>query len=130
MQTPHGTVVWSELMTRDVQAAKDHYAATCGWHYELMKMDGGQDYLMASVGDRPVAGIMDISGTADYDGMPPHWFTYIAVDDVDAAVGKTIDMGGEVIKGPFGVPGIGRIAILKDPSGAAVGMITEVAQDS
>ncbi|WP_299791502.1 hypothetical protein [uncultured Marivita sp.] len=47
--------------------------------------------------------------------------------DVDAEVAKTEQMGGEIMRDPFDVPGIGRIAIVKDPAGAMVGLITEAA---
>jgi predicted enzyme related to lactoylglutathione lyase len=61
------------------------------------------------------------------DRVPTRWFTYIAVDDVDAAVKATEERGGKVIRPPFEVPGVGRIAILEDPGGAAVGMMTPAA---
>jgi predicted enzyme related to lactoylglutathione lyase len=112
-------------MTRDPEAAKAYYSRICGWRYDAMTMDNGQDYFVAMTDDRPVAGIMDMSGSTEFDGVSPHWFTYFAVDDVDAAVRQTTEEGGEVIQPPFDVPGIGRIALLKDSSGAKMGMITE-----
>jgi predicted enzyme related to lactoylglutathione lyase len=115
-------------MTRDAEAAKTYYAKICGWSYDAMKMDGGQDYYVAMSAGIPVAGIMDMSGMAVFEELPPHWFTYFAVDDVDAAARQTKEQGGEVVRPPFDVPGIGRIAILKDSSGAAMGMITEAEQ--
>lgn len=125
MQTPHGAGAWSELMTRDIDAAKAFYTETCGWSYDAMTMDDGSAYFVAMVGGKPVAGLMDMSGTPGMTDIPPHWFTYFAVDDVDHAVEQTRACGGEVIRPPFDVEGIGRIAILKDSAGAAMGMITE-----
>ena len=128
MSTPHGGIAWIELMTRDVPAAKSYYAATCGWDYDEMTMDSGQAYFVAMSNGKPVAGLMDMAGNEAYSDLPPHWFTYLAVNDVDKAVEQTREMNGTVVRDPFDVPGIGRIAILKDPSGAAVGMITEAEQ--
>ncbi|MCK0150632.1 VOC family protein [Marivita sp. S6314] len=120
-----GYVAWSELMTRDTKAACDYYAETCGWTFDTMKMDGGQDYFIAMQDGKGVAGIMDIAGIPNYEDTPAHWFTYLGVSDVDAQVAKTSQMGGTVLRPPFDVPGIGRIAIVMDPGGAAFGFITE-----
>lgn len=124
MSDLHGKIWWSELMTRDVAAAKAFYAATCGWSYDEMPMDGGEDYTCAMQGGRPTAGIMDMAGLPGMDGVPPHWFTYIAVDDVDAAAEATAQAGGTILRPAFDVPGVGRIVIVTDPTGAAVGLMT------
>lgn len=126
MSETHGRIWWSELMTRDVAAARAYYTATCGWSFADMPMEGGS-YFVASRMGQPVAGIMDMTGLPGMDGIPAHWFTYIAVDDVDAATAATTAAGGQVIKAPFDVAGVGRIAILADPSGAAVGLMTPAA---
>ena len=130
MSDTHGKIWWSELMTRDVDAAKAYYAATCGWGFEDMPMEGGDDYLCAMQGGRPTAGIMDMSDLPGMENVPPHWFTYIAVDDVDAAAEATAQAGGTIIRAPFDVEGVGRIVIVTDPTGAAVGLMTpaEMAQ--
>lgn len=124
MSEMHGKIWWSELMTRDVAAAKAYYAATCGWQFEEMPMEGEDDYTCAMQGGRPTAGIMDMSGLPDMDGVPPHWFTYIAVDDVDAAAAATEAAGGMIIRPCFDVPRVGRIVIVTDPTGAALGLMT------
>jgi predicted enzyme related to lactoylglutathione lyase len=49
---------------------------------------------------------------------------YIAVEDVDAAVAATRAAGGRVIKEVFEIPDTGRIAIIADPTGAALGIMT------
>ncbi len=125
MSDNHGLVWWTELMTRDLERAVKYYADTCGWSYDTMDMmDGSGTYYVARVGDRPVAGLMDMSSMQHLAEVPPHWFSYFAVDDVEAAVGATRAAGGQVMREPFDVAGIGRIAILTDPIGAAMGLIT------
>lgn len=126
MSGNHGKIWWSELMTRDVEGACAYYAATCGWVFETMPMEGGS-YYVANVDGQPVAGIMDMTGLPGMDEVPAHWFTYIAVDDVDAAAAATEAAGGRIIRPGFSVEGIGRIAILTDPTGAAVGLMTPAA---
>ncbi len=125
MSDRHGMVWWSELMTRDVDAAVKYYSDVCGWTFETMEMEGESGtYYVAKHNDQPVAGIMDMSIFAHLEKVPPHWFTYFAVDDVDATVAATKAEGGSLLREPFEIPGTGRIAILEDPTGAAMGMMT------
>ena len=118
----HGTVHWSELITGDVAAAASFFKNVAGWQINEMPMPNGT-YNLCMVGEKPVAGIMsgDMMGQPNH---PPTWMTYIAVDDVDAASAKAGKAGGQVLKEPFDIPNVGRIAMIKDPSGAVVGLIT------
>ncbi len=123
MNEAHGTVCWSELMTRDLDKVLAYYKDMCGWTIETVNMGEG-DYHICKVGDQMVAGVMDMTGMPGMDETPPHWLTYLAVDDVDAAVKKTESSGGQVYRAPFDIEGVGRIAILSDPGGAALAVMT------
>ncbi|SDL06251.1 VOC family protein [Aliiruegeria lutimaris] len=125
MSINHGVVWWSELMTRDVEKAVAWYREVCGWSIEPMPMERGT-YFVAVAHGKPVAGIMDMSGMEHLAEVPPHWFTYFAVDDVERAMEQTRATGGEVMRPPFDVPGVGRIGIVKDPTGAALGFMKPV----
>jgi uncharacterized protein len=122
MRGSHGTFYWNELMTRDVERAKNFYADTMGWSYDAMPMPGGT-YWLAKMGEQPVGGIFDIGGP-EYKGVAEGWMSYIAVDDVDARVQKAVKAGARLMKPIFDVPGVGRIAILTEPGGAGVGWMT------
>ena len=122
----HGHFYWNELMTRDVEPAKRFYGETIGWSFSAMPMENGT-YWIAMVGDKPVGGVMEMKGE-QFEGLPPHWFSYVAVDDVDGRVSKVERAGGEVIRPVFEVPGVGRIAIVKDAGGAVVGWMTPAKQ--
>ena len=123
MSWSHGKFYWNELMTRDVEGAKKFYAEAMGWTYDAMPMPGGGTYWIAKAGDESAGGIFDISGP-DYAGVPESWMPYIAVDDVDARVSKATKAGAKIMKAPFEVPGVGRIAILLEPGGAPIGWMT------
>jgi hypothetical protein len=118
----HGTIIWSELNTRDAEAAKAFYGALCGWTFDAMPMPDGT-YWVCKRGDTAAAGIFTMSGPA-FEGMPEHWFSYIAVDDVDAALKTVTTAGGTIVRGAFDVPGVGRIAIIRDSRGGALGIMT------
>ena len=125
MRGTHGTFYWNELLARNIEGAKKFYSDTLGWSYDAMPMPGGATYWVAKMGDQPVGGLFDISGP-DYKDVPESWMSYIAVDDVDARLKKAVAAGGKVMKQPFDVPGVGRIAILLEPGGAGIGWMTPV----
>jgi predicted enzyme related to lactoylglutathione lyase len=125
MRGTHGTFYWNELLARNIEGAKKFYSETLGWSYDAMPMPGGATYWIAKMGDQPVGGLFDITGP-DYKDVPESWMSYIAVDDVDARLKKAVAAGGKVMKQPFDVPGVGRIAVLLEPGGAGVGWMTPV----
>jgi predicted enzyme related to lactoylglutathione lyase len=49
------------------------------------------------------------------------------VDDVDKRCAKAKEAGATILREPFDVEQVGRIAILKQPGGGVVGWITPVA---
>ena len=120
--TAHGTFHWNELMTRDARKAKDFYGKTLGWTFDDMPMPG-MTYTIIKAGDAMAGGIMEMGGP-DFEGVPEHWMSYIAVDDVDKRVAALKKAGGSVMREPFDVPEVGRIAIVADPGGAAQGWMT------
>jgi predicted enzyme related to lactoylglutathione lyase len=119
----HGQFHWNELMTHDVEKAKKFYAETMGWTYDTMPIPDGGTYTLAMSGGIPVAGILDINGP-DYEGTPESWMPYIAVDNVDERVKMATMAGAKVVTPAFEIPGVGRIVILQEPGGAAVGWMT------
>jgi predicted enzyme related to lactoylglutathione lyase len=120
----HGEFAWNELYTRDVEAAKAFYAATVGWTFEAMPMpQQNRTYWVAKAGSKPVAGILDMRGIAP-DSDPPHWLSYLEVDDVDRRLADIMSHGGKVVRLPFDIPGFGRIAIGADATGAFLAWVT------
>ncbi len=124
MSDNHGAVWWSELNTRNVEKAKEYYTKILGWTINDVPMADGMIYHVAMRNEQPVAGIFDMTNMPEMAQMPDHWFTYLAVDDVDAAAKETVDMGGQIIRAPWDAEGVGRITTLKDAAGAAIGLMT------
>lgn len=117
----HGAFSWSELTTSDPAAAAKFYGALFGWTVQNMDMGTGP-YHVAKVGETSVAGIM--SPPPGAPGMPPAWGCYVTVDDVDATLAKAESLGGRTLMPPMVVPGVGRMAVLQDPQGAVLSVIT------
>lgn len=114
------TFPWHEVYTRDVPGTIAFYKETLGWESTSMNMGEMGDYHMLVANGQPVCGVFDIANTDNPDHVPPHWSTYIAVDDVDARVAKCLAAGGAVVAGPFDVPTVGRMALIADSQGAHV----------
>ncbi|HLN05429.1 MAG TPA: VOC family protein [Acidimicrobiales bacterium] len=108
----HGACIWNELLTDDGEAATAFYTAVVGLIPEPMDM-AGDSYTVLKVGDRMVGGTM----APPMEGIPNHWHVYFAVDDIDEAVAKALELGASVLNGPFETP-VGRMAALSDPQGA------------
>nr|WP_051227953.1 VOC family protein [Pleomorphomonas oryzae] len=109
-------------MTPDVAAAKAFYGAALGWTFTEEDMGDNGLYTLAHTAgeEKPVAGIYEWPesqpGSRD-------WFPYVAVDDIDAAVGKVAPAGGKVLRGPWAIQGVGKIAIVLDAAGSAIGYL-------
>lgn len=118
-----GTIVWNELTTSDLEAAKSFYAATFGWTYEEITTPAGP-YTLARHPDqpRPVAGL--VSWPRDGEGAD-EWFAYAAVADIDAAVMSVHASGGRATP-IFVIDGVGRFATVSDPTGATFGLMQRI----
>ncbi|MGI9434400.1 MAG: VOC family protein [Geminicoccaceae bacterium] len=125
----HGHFYWNELMIRDVEGAKAFYGETLGWTFDAMPMDQGGTYWICKDGDRPVGGIFDMNNQPDFEGHPIQWFSYLAVDDIDARVAQAITAGAKLKQPAMDITGVGRIAVIEDPTGAAIGWMTPVSSD-
>ena len=118
----HGHFVWNELLTRDVEAAKTFYTSLAGWKFNPMPMATGT-YWVAEIDGKPVAGIMAMPQDLP-DHVPPHWFEYLEVDDVDARLKLATENGGKIMRPSFDVPDVGRLGFAMDSTGATVGLMT------
>lgn len=111
--------VFHELMTKDVEAAKNFYRQVTG----LTIIDGAYPLLLD--GQKMVAGFVGprTDGSEWPSGGPkPHWVAYFGVDDVDKAAKKADELGGKILLPPTDIPKFGRAAVLKDSQGAVFGV--------
>lgn len=113
-----GSPCWVDLMTPDVDGAKQFYTAVFGWDAEdQFDADGKRVYTSFSQGGKGVAGMGE--QPAEMAGMPPIWNTYIAVEDPAATADEVTAAGGTVMIPPMDVMEAGSMAIFADPTGAA-----------
>jgi predicted enzyme related to lactoylglutathione lyase len=117
---PHGTFSWVELATTDQDAAKGFYSRLFGWDYDDSPVGDGVVYSMAKLQDKYVAAIAPQREEERAQGIPPHWNSYVTVEDVDAVAGRVGELGGQLIVPAFDVMDVGRMAVLADPTGAVL----------
>jgi hypothetical protein len=101
----HGAFSWNELMTTDVEAAKQFYTQLLDWTTEDMQIEGqleGMTYTVVKAGGEEVGGIMPLPPQAR--GTPPNWGSYVTVDDVDATAKLARELGAKTIVPPTDIP--------------------------
>jgi predicted enzyme related to lactoylglutathione lyase len=128
---------WSDLETRDVEAAQAFYSAVFGWEYELVDFGQGPSAMIRvpGYGDHLEAltpgtlashkelgapeGFSDAIGWMQAPGHPDgpaRWAVTFSVADADDAARRVPELGGEVLVEPFDVPYV-RMAVVRDPDG-------------
>jgi uncharacterized protein len=112
MQNPF---VWHDLMTSDVSAAKKFYADVVGWSISDSGVPG-MDYAVIKTGGFDVGGMMPLPPSAPGGG--PLWNGYIYSPDVDADAKTAVKLGGSIHQEAMDIPGVGRFAVIADPTGA------------
>ncbi len=124
MATPfetHGAFSWTELLTSDVAAARKFYGQLLGWQFKDMNM-AAMTYTVVNAGGQDIGGIMPIPPQAK--GMSPCWGAYVTVDNVDAVTDRVRGLGGKLTVPPTDIPTVGRFAVIQDPQGASISLIT------
>ncbi len=118
----HGEFCWTEIASTDAAKCMDFYRNVFGWTFKVSGATDGFAYNEYSTGgDYPAGGLYEITPAMCGEGEPlppPHFMTYIAVDDVDENARRAVELGGTVIKQPSDIPNTGRFAIIADPTGA------------
>jgi predicted enzyme related to lactoylglutathione lyase len=114
-----GTFCWPELYTTDQQGAKAFYAGLFGWEIKDIPMGPDAAYTIFTLGGREAAACYGAMPGMEKQGIPPHWMAYVSVTSADEAAAAVKGSGGAALKEPFDVMGIGRMAALRDPGGAA-----------
>ena len=118
----NGVFSWVDLMTTDPEAAKTFYSQLFDWRFEDIPVPNSPPYSMAFKGDRRVTALFAMPESMQSQNIPPHWQSYINVTDLAATVDLWQSQGGEVLEAAFDVMDSGRMAVVKDPTGAMVNL--------
>lgn len=116
-----GSACWCELATTDVTKAGAFYSSLFGW--SLKESSDGMPYTEIGNKGQMIGGMMPMDGP-QFQGVPPHWTVYFAVDDCDAAAEKAKGLGATSCVPPTDIPKVGRFAMIQDPQGAVFSIFT------
>jgi uncharacterized protein len=118
-----GTFCWVGLATSDPDSAKAFYAGLFGWETQDLSAGAAGIYTMLRESGREVAILYRQQPEARAAGAPPHWTSYISVEDAGASAAKADALGGAaVFREPFDVLDHGRVAAIRDPAGAIMSL--------
>jgi uncharacterized protein len=118
-----GRVIWHDLVTDDVETARQFYGRLFGWtfrehdRYTLILNDGV-----------PIAGIVPDKGERE-EPERACWVVSLSTEDVEADVLLAEKLGGKVMKGPADLAGRGRFLVVMDPQGAPMVLMQSTTGD-
>jgi predicted enzyme related to lactoylglutathione lyase len=115
---PAGTPAWIDLGIPDLDRAMKFYGALFGWEFNVGPAETGH-YTQCLLRGRPVAAIMP---NPDPDPTDFWWNVYFATDDCDATAARAKGAGGSILTAPMDVMDQGRMAIIRDTTGAQLGL--------
>jgi predicted enzyme related to lactoylglutathione lyase len=116
-----GRFVWYELITTDINAAKDFYREVVGWTTHDASSPN-LPYTVFTSGSASVGGLMDLPAEARAMGATPRWMGFVAVASADAATDRIRRLGGAVYVPPTD-SNIGRVSVVADPQTATFGLV-------
>lgn len=115
-QYPAGTFCWEELGTSDSEGAKKFYTELFGWEADDNPIPPDMVYTIFKLDGKNASAMYQLTG--ERKGIPPHWLSYVSVDNADETAEQAQSLGGNVMAAPFSVFDIGRMAVIQDPTGA------------
>ncbi len=116
--TPPGSFCWIELATSNPRAAREFYTRLFGYGPVESPLAAGAVYTTLRLGGRDAAGLVAMDPARHPPGTPPHWMTYVAVENAEEAAAKVRAGGGRVTGEPADVMDLGRTAFCADILGA------------
>jgi predicted enzyme related to lactoylglutathione lyase len=122
MHHPPGVFCWAGLAASDPDMAKPFYEGLFGWRPQDRVASGIGEFATMRYGSKAVALVYRQTPEARAARVPPHWTSFISVEDADRAEARVVELGGIVVRDSFEVDDLGRVATIRDPTGAIVSL--------
>jgi uncharacterized protein len=114
-----GEFCWNDLGTTDVASAKKFYTAVFGCTVTDVSPGSGADkYSILSVKGKSVGALYPMTTADRKKKTKPAWIPYVSVKSVARSFAKALALGAKVVDPPVAIDAAGRMAFLKDPTGA------------
>ena len=115
-QTGEGQVAFCESLSAEPAETARFLAAVTG--YTADQPDGIHHQVLLRAGAQ-VRAVVSLRGRKSARG----WMPYVRVTDVDRTASRARKLGGAILAPPTNRAGLGRVAVLADPAGAAFGVV-------
>jgi uncharacterized protein len=116
-----GDWVWVQFLSRDAAKSAEFYRALCD--YEIItntQSNRLSDFVLSSKGYAR-ATVRTIPG--DNPQVKPSWLLFVRVTSVTDSVERTRQLGGKVLLEPRPENLGGKVCVVSDPTGAAIGLL-------
>ncbi len=116
-----GDWIWIQLLSREARDSADFYRTVAGFEVvENTSTNRLSDYVLVSEGYAR-ATVRTIP-----DGNPqvqPTWLPFVRVQNVNESVSRAKELGGKALIEPAAHLIKGKVAVVADPTGAAIGLL-------
>ncbi len=116
-----GDWIWTQLLSHDAERAGKFYQTLADYEVVDDPKSRFPDTLILIAHGYARATVTTIP--ADRPSLQPAWLPFVRVVDIRASVARTDALGGRVLLAPRPDLLEGRLAVVADPSGAALGLI-------
>ena len=116
-EPPVGAWLWTELWTTHPEEAVAFYRSIAGYTAQSVEGGVGRPYQTLTRDGKARAGVLQIDPAG---GVPPNWLPYVRVANAAAVAARAEQLGGRVIIPPAPDLRNGSVALIADPSGAAL----------
>lgn len=105
------------ISANNLAASSTFYSKLFGWQVQPMSPE-----LAGVITPGGPTAALRANVPAGFPGMVP----YIGVKDVDAMLSQVVAAGGAIERAPMTIPGVGKLARFKDPSGTFYGLTNAI----
>lgn len=116
-----GDWIWIQLLSRDARKAAEYYRNIVG--YEVVQNTASNrlsDYVLVS--ERFARGTVR-SIPAGNPQVEPTWLPFVRVTNVSESAARAKELGGRIVIEPQPELFQGKVAVVADPTGAAIGLL-------
>lgn len=112
-------LAWMDVISSDIDRTLDYYTEVFGWSHEQLPIEHGEGYRVVRSGDVIVAGAEEVAAERELD---PVWTLMVETDDARGVIDAGVAAGATETFELSPMLDLGRIAMLRDPWGATLGV--------
>lgn len=113
-------IVYLEIPAPNIELAEKFYSSIFNWEIKESNLTDNK-YSEFRSGDNSISGGLDSSKAVQSGGI----IFYVRVKNIDSIIKQVLELKGEILRNKFDIGGgHGFSAILKDPNGNQVGLVS------